>query len=786
MKKISLLLILIAQVAISQVKTGDYISNRKGEKTKLRILDEKNYELVFLYGEYQQNGNSVKFSQFNNSNTFEVEFQTDSKKSDKITVEISGSSLYYYYSKIYFGTQNNNSTIEYKPLSDLIGDISTDYSLDKKYTFEINKTDFIYLVEDNLTEESQIQKYSLPKNVSKIDVIYAVNYMNKLNLTGEVDPKTGEISISDNGRAPLLFSFKKDEKTEDTGFVKPAEILSEKNWTFTGKKEVKNIYDYPADSTATAAVDYEAKPAYIFKTKVEDNLKSALEVATKQSDKYFVVFYDKNPETAKTNFDTFIKNYETNAGYYMYDNYIPEYDSFNFYLASKKDKDFIKKFSSEDSVMAIFDSNGNKLYHTKWNQVEAEGIFSPYAYSIKTELEPVKSNVSIDQLFSNSKASSDDIITQLEKLCNGAVSYDYSDNAVVAPPSVDAVEVHEVVKVVEADKTVEDAAKKAVEEATKAVGEAVKDATETVEYAQPVYDYSLLKEKNNLYKLKSTPESINNKWKQILDNAKVDKKFNYKVAKIVNAEVSNIGFNKALFKQDKKLLNTADFSSLDYLIKNYDAIKNYQKTDSLDYSEPLGNVIDYNVTAVLNKNLDKENGADKSHSDKVLSYYKRFLAASKNNPTLSKGYMEALKSQDLQIEYLEAYNNYFNATLPNNSNVIEQLDKAYVAENTYEDWKSYKYNFANTANEASWYVVEKVKDANAIKNAIKWSETSLAIEKDNAYFLDTLAQLYYKNGQKDRAIQTQLKAIEKIDQVYESETKEEMKNVLTKMQNGTY
>ena len=780
MKKISLLLILITQISIAQVKIGEYFSNKKGEKIKLKILDDQNYEMIFLYGKYQQDGSSIKLSQPEESNSFDVNYQTDSSKSNKITVEISGTSfIYYYYSKIYFGTQTNSSSVEYKPLSDLIGDVSNDYGLDKKYTFEIDKTDFFYLVEDNLTEESQIQKYSLPKNVSKIEIIYAVNYLSKLNLSGEINPTTGEISISEGGKSALLFSFKQDNELKNDKIIKPIEKTTEKNWTYSGKKVVDDIYGYPVDSAAVAVdTAYEAKPAYIFKTKVEDNLKSALEVTKKQSDKYFVVFYDKNPETAKTNFDEFIKSYETNAGYYMYDNYLPEYDPFNFYLASKKDKDFIKKFSSEDSVIAIFDSNGNKLYHTKWDQTEAESIFSPYSYTIKTELEPIKSNVSIDQLFSNPKSSSDDIITQLEKLSNITMPYDYSDDVVVAPSATEVVEVREDIKEVEADKTVEDAAK--------AAEEVAKEASETIETVEPAYDYSLLKEKNNLYKLKSTPESINNKWKQILDKAKIDKDFNYKVAKITNAEVSNIGFNKALFNQDKKLLNSADFSSLDYLIKNYDAIKNYQKTDSLDYSEPLGNVIDYNVTTVLNKNLDKENGADKSHYDKILSYYKKFLAASKNNPTLSKGYMNALKSQDLQIEYLEAYNNYFNSILPNNSNFIEQLDKAYVTKNSYEDWKSYKYNFANTANEASWYVVEKAKDANAIKNAIKWSETSLTIEKENAYFLDTLAQLYYKNGQKEKAIQTQLKAIEKIDQIYEEETKEEMKNVLTKMQNGTY
>jgi hypothetical protein len=47
-----------------------------------------------------------------------------------------------------------------------------------------------------------------------------------------------------------------------------------------------------------------------------------------------------------------------------------------------------------------------------------------------------------------------------------------------------------------------------------------------------------------------------------------------------------------------------------------------------------------------------------------------------------------------------------------------------------------------------------------MRNAQKWSETSLVIEPNNHYYLDTLANLYFLNGEKDRAIATEKQAIE--------------------------
>ena len=82
-------------------------------------------------------------------------------------------------------------------------------------------------------------------------------------------------------------------------------------------------------------------------------------------------------------------------------------------------------------------------------------------------------------------------------------------------------------------------------------------------------------------------------------------------------------------------------------------------------------------------------------------------------------------------------------------------------------------------------MVEKVKDTNLIKKAIVWSETSLKIQKDDRYYLDTLAQLYYKDGQKEKAIIAEQKAIDVLSDDDFSQ-REEYKVVLEKMKNGTY
>ena len=61
----------------------------------------------------------------------------------------------------------------------------------------------------------------------------------------------------------------------------------------------------------------------------------------------------------------------------------------------------------------------------------------------------------------------------------------------------------------------------------------------------------------------------------------------------------------------------------------------------------------------------------------------------------------------------------------------------------------------------------------------------MRIEKNNPYYLDTLAQLYYKNGEKQKAIATQEQALKYIGDSDEV-PKQEMQTAYEKMKTGTY
>jgi hypothetical protein len=178
---------------------------------------------------------------------------------------------------------------------------------------------------------------------------------------------------------------------------------------------------------------------------------------------------------------------------------------------------------------------------------------------------------------------------------------------------------------------------------------------------------------------------------------------------------------------------------------------------------------------------------NKNQIDKVLNYFDKTASISSDNIWVLKNKMIFLKENKLDVQYLNTFNTFYKSYIKDDSSIIEQLDKKYNPDVDYS-WFEYKSSFANDLNTAAWYVVEKVKNTNLdiLSNAIKWSETSLKLEKDNYYYLDTLAQLYYLNGQKDLGILTEQKAIDAALLSSDSTLIEEYKAVLEKMKNGTY
>ena len=138
--------------------------------------------------------------------------------------------------------------------------------------------------------------------------------------------------------------------------------------------------------------------------------------------------------------------------------------------------------------------------------------------------------------------------------------------------------------------------------------------------------------------------------------------------------------------------------------------------------------------------------------------------------------------------YVQEFDAFFKDVFKAGASEIEVLDEIYsqqMSSGAYDEWYSFKNRFSNAMNEAAWFVVEKSKNPEAVKKAVKWSESSLRIEKNNPYYLDTLAQLYYKNGEKQKAIATQEQAL-KFSETMDEQTIAELKQVLQKMKIGTY
>ncbi len=759
MKKIVVSLLFLAGFSViaqqNKIETGVYsATSPSAESIKLILDDDQKFHISLISGTYEQVNDSIYFhTQNENDPLFQVEFVTSKTKSNTIKINF-GSNTYLAFYNMHFGTQKINQTdIDYQTLEARLGIDANNFDyIEKEYSFEIDRAAFIYLVQDNYDKESVIEKYEVPENVIEVKIKKKSSSFGKLNLRGYFNPTTKEFVVSE-GKSPLTFVKSVDSKGE-YAYVIPIESLSKRNWTYPGKPI--DDYAYPAADSTTVDYDYAYdKPQYVFKLQTEKTLSDALKVAQKSPAKLLAIFYDTN-KTAEADFKKYVENYQTNVGYLMYEKYNPEYDNVNFYLATEADKSALKKMGvNEPNCIVFLNSDGTKLYHCKGKMTDYD--FSEYnlTYLIK-ELKAIDALAKIDVSFSNKKATVDAVekaflaVTQSE---NSFVSEVV--DTVIPPPAPPKVEFG----------------------TTK---EMDYEAVDTTASAIDSYNYSMLKEKHNVYQFKTTLEVVNQKYKQLLDAHSKDTTVNTNLVQIILAELNYYsGFSRKLFNRNAEKLSTNDFQSIDYLLKFYNEIPKFQPDDyAVNYSNE--NLINTLISA-----LNRESNA--TQLPKISEYYGKLAKATNNNLKVLRNLIFVLKTNGTPTEYLSAYESYFTSILPNPNNIIEQLDNAYGVGQEMS-WIEFKNAFANDANDAAWFIVEKLKNTNpsVLNKAITWSETSLVIEKNNHYYLDTLAQLYYLNGDKQKGIQYEQKAIDAALVSSDSSTIEDYKTVLEKMKNGTY
>ncbi|WP_343613498.1 hypothetical protein [Flavobacterium sp.] len=737
----------LTTVSYSQIKNlekGTYLSVNKGQKIKLNLLDDSKYELVFYTGSYEIKGDSLVFiNNPSSENNFNLSYKND-KKAKNIKIKFLDPSYY----SFYIGTQNGTEDVKYQKLSDIRTKQDPDWEK-TDLEFEIDKADFIYLVYEDYYNPATVAKYAVPKEVSEITISYELGAVTDLKLAGFFDKSKNELQISEpSGKNPLVFVNEKNPQPVKKVGVTPIETKSVPNWTYVGKEDYAlGNYNYdtdivPADSTAIA--DYAVAPPaasnYDFKLKIENSLNNALK-ATKESstNKYLVVYKDSN-KTAKESFDKFVKDQETQTGYNMYDAYNPQYDVYNFYLAGDDDKKWLKnnKITNDPSVIVV-NANGDVLGSAKSDLSTQQYQFSYYG-DLYRRLQRADAFVSIDKTFKNKKANDEDLIRAFNKAALLESSYDYDS-----------------------------------------------------EYTPDANSTEFIVTKASVDK-----KDVAQAWKKLIEAHQKDTKPNMYLAETILREIKNQGFTKQLFNQDKTL-NDTDFLAIDYLLKYSDKIEegraafNQAKGDNSYVI--MGNPISEISTALQQSVYNSQNGISGDvNKEKINSIYKNIIASGKGNFEAYRNYFEYLSQvQDKDgsnTTYLREFKTYFESKLVSPS-PIEKLDAMYsdldpTSEYAYNGWSSFKEYHSNICNSAAWTVVEKPLNSSFIKDAIKWSEYSLVVTKNNPYYLDTLAQLYYKDGQKDKAIATQTLAVKYLDSNVEETTASEIKEVLSKMQNGTY
>lgn len=717
------------------IEKGTYISTNKGQKIKLNLLENNKYELVFYSGDYKIKGDSLVFIQGKKvENPFNLTYKNDNK-SQKIKIKFLDPSFY----SFYVGTQKGSEAVQYERLSDIKTKLDPEWT-NIDVEFEIDRTDYLYLVFEEYEAKSTISKFALPKDVSEITIKYELDAVGDLNLAGFYDKKTNELQIAEHGgKNPLVFINSKDMQPTVTSNVTPIENQSVLKWTYPGKEPlVSDDFGVAVDSATTA--DYASK--YNFKFKVENNLKSAVAATKAAKTKFLIVYTDSKNPAAKTDFDAVLKDLEVQVGYYMYDAYNPQYDVFNYYLATADDKKWLKTTKISDGPgILILNGDGDVLATAKSNLLDKKSELSYYDEFAK-KLQRANAFFTFAKVAKNKKATDGDVISAFHKASMLDIPYEY-------------------------------------------------ETTDTVTAEVNPSDF-------NVAKVALDKKEVTQIWKKIIESHQKDTNPNRELVETILREIKNVGFTKQFFNEER-VFNDTDFLAIDYLLKHYDAIEKMNIEDENGNALALlKGSLSFEISSALQQNsyVTQEGVAGKANQNKIIAIYKKLIASGKGNFDCYKNYFDYLNSDSQNsvddVAFLKEFKSYFNSYLSTEKgNAIERLDSMFTtldinSDYSYNGWNSFKDYHSNLANNAAWATVLKPANNSFIKDAISWSEYSLIVTKNNPYYLDTLGQLYYKDGQKEKAIATQKLAVKFLTAEIDEQTAVEIRETLTKMEDGTY
>lgn len=742
------LLLFLCATSYSQdkIEKGTYISTPTTQEMKLRLQDDHKYELVVFFGDYEMK-NDTLYLKNNSTKTpeFLLSFSSEAKPSKgKIKVKFSRKYASYFSDHgFYIGTQIGNEKPSFQNLTELSDTIN---STADKVEFEIPRADFIHLAREDYNKKTSFSKFAIPRDANEISVEYNNNYIGNVELQGYLDEKH-QLVIIEKGKsdAGLVFIPESDGSKARAGIVQPIETKIEKNWTYPGKKNNDKFYQ---GTTTDRKTD--------FKLATYESLQKAQEATKKTPSKFLVVSYDPDNKNAKEEFAGFIQNQQHELVASRTYSTTNDYDTYNYYAATSKDKSWAAKNKiTEAPSTIVMDANGTILSRTKGNIVSNQSLFSVYPGSAYEKLKKAKTLVALHKALDSKKEA---------EILKGFSSF--------------SSETMEASMITLQDVNVTPAGEQPTGSSTTVPADTWSETVEETVYTMPSFD----------------KKKVIAAWDNIVKNHSKDSKPNMEFTKTALEALQHHGFYIQLFGE-KKTFGETDLKTVDYLLKHYDAILDNQAVaDSVAANYTTNHYlskIDYALPVAFYESIYAEDLA-LDQKKRLLEAYKKVMEKQSDNLENKLQYLGILnnfaRNSGEEKEYIAEYDAFFRSELKDGQNIIERLDEIFnnmqIVYPGY-GWQTLKSYFSNACNEAAWFVVEKSKNSEFVKKAIKWSESSLIIDKNNPYCLDTLAQLYYKNGEKQKAIATQEQALKFSSDILE-ETKVNMETVLEKMKNGTY
>ncbi|MDO4229241.1 MAG: hypothetical protein Q4C98_05450 [Capnocytophaga sp.] len=733
---------------LGKAQTENIQGTYYAKESNFRINPDGTFDVISFSGKYTLDKDGTLHFQSDRA-CFVVEEKAKGTSST-LKINFTSESFIEYFKYIYVGYEDANKQIKYENLYNKISENQTvnndeEYiAKPQTYTFEIPQTDNLYLVNAfsliaygyrNTNQKNVIvEKYPIERNISELAIScdFMSLYSPMQNLQGRYDATNESLLISYYGElAPTV--FQKQTENNQKNNIKIASQEEITNW------EHLITFDNDLESTSVATR---------VKLDIKNTLDEALKSAKKNNRPLLVFYQPENTEASKAEFEALIEKYEEELSSYSEDSF-SEYDKLDFYFANTKDNKWFKnKKLSAKNQLVLLDNDGEVLYHQEGTPNEVAGDFFVHS-SLFLVFQSVYTASKIDRILSDNKAT----VPQIENAFS--LLFKNPENPYFAIVSEE-------------------------------------DATATLESGllyDTDYYKTKLKNKANLYKFKTTQDQASRQWKKMVDTHSKDSELSVNYADIlaINYQMFAESYLEKLFKI-KKEFDQTDIDALHYLVKFYKNIQAHNENQYLlndDANHQFIGVYGNDISSVLNQISEKQ--------PNTVGKIKEIYAEGEQNNVFRYEEFTEFLGKYFPEEHFQFFEKYYQKMTSADANIILSLDKIYSdnknLQNQYSDWTYYKLFFANNCNDVAWKVVENHKnDPSKIEKALKWSATSLEVEKENPYYLDTYAHLLYFAGKKDKAIEMQRKAVNILDkakQIYNQGNEDSIRDVLKKMESGS-